>query len=133
MTSLTKIRNFIKEKFSIYELSGAFGDWGILVPFIIGYISIVKINPAGIFLCLGLTNIYLGIIYDLPLPVQPQKSIGTVAISQKWTPEKVISTGFGTGIIWIILAKIKILNKISDKMPKVVIRGIQLGLALVLG
>ena len=120
-------------KLSIREFGGAFGDWGTLIPFIIGYIAIVGLNPAGIFFCLGITNIILGIKYNLPLPVQPQKTIGTIAISQNWSPNLVISTGFGTGIVWFILGLSKKLNKIVKKVPTVAVRGIQLGLAFILG
>ncbi|MFX1337865.1 MAG: putative sulfate/molybdate transporter [Promethearchaeota archaeon] len=120
-------------KISLREFGGAFGDWGTLVPFIIGYVLIVGLNPAGIFLCLGITNIVLGIKYNLPLPVQPQKTIGAVALAQKWTPSLVISTGFGTGIIWTILGFSKKLNKIVEKVPTIAVRGIQLGLGLILG
>ncbi len=123
----------ITRKFSIRELGGAFGDWGTLIPFIIGYISIVGLNPAGIFLTLGITNIILGIKYNLPLPVQPQKTIGTIALSQNWSPNLVISTGLGTGIIWTILGLTKTLNKIVKKIPIITVRGIQLGLGLILG
>ena len=121
------------KKLSIREFGGAFGDWGTLVPFIIGYIAIVGLNPAGIFFCLGITNIILGIKYNLPLPVQPQKTIGTIAISQKWSPNLVISTGFGTGIVWFILGLSKKLNNIVKRVPTVAVRGVQLGLALILG
>ncbi|MFX1357189.1 MAG: putative sulfate/molybdate transporter [Promethearchaeota archaeon] len=121
------------KKFTIRELGGALGDWGTLIPFIIGYVSIVGINPAGIFFCLGITNIVLGIRFNLPLPVQPQKTIGTVAISQKWNPSLVVSTGFGTGIIWTMLGFTKLLEKIVKKVPTVTVRGIQLGLGLILG
>ncbi len=121
------------KKFSIREFGGAFGDWGTLVPFIIGYIAIVGLNPAGIFFCLGITNIILGIKYNLPLPVQPQKTIGTIAISQKWSPNLVISTGFGTGMVWFILGLSKKLNNIVKRVPTVAVRGVQLGLALILG
>ncbi|MFX0029413.1 MAG: putative sulfate/molybdate transporter [Candidatus Hermodarchaeota archaeon] len=124
---------FVKNKFSLREFGGAFGDWGTLIPFIIGYISIVGLNPAGIFLTLGMTNIILGIKFNLPLPVQPQKTIGTVAISERWKPNMVISTGFGTGVIWLILGLSKKLNKIVQKVPTITVRGIQLGLALILG
>lgn len=120
-------------KFSIRELGGAFGDWGTLIPFIIGYISIVGLSPAGIFLTLGITNIILGIKFNLPLPVQPQKTIGTVAISQRWSPNLVISTGLGTGIIWTLLGFTRTLNKIVKKIPIITVRGIQLGLGLILG
>ena len=121
------------KKFSLREFGGAFGDWGTLIPFIIGYVSIVGFNPAGIFLCLGITNIILGIKYNLPLPVQPQKTIGTVALSQRWHPSLVISTGFGTGIIWTVLGFSKKLNAIVKRVPIVAVRGIQLGLGLILG
>ena len=120
-------------KFTLREFGGAFGDWGTLIPFIIGYISIVGLNPAGIFITLGLTNIILGIRFNLPLPVQPQKTIGTVAISEKWEPNMIISTGFGTGIVWFLLGFSKKLNSIVKKVPIIAVRGIQLGLAFVLG
>ena len=121
------------KKFSLKEFGGAFGDWGTLIPFVIGYISIVGLNPAGIFFCVGITNIVLGLRYNLPLPVQPQKTISTVAIAENWTPNMVISTGFGTGIIWALLGFSKKLNKIVQKVPILAVRGIQLGLAFILG
>jgi len=125
-------QNFYK-KFSLREFGGAFGDWSTLIPFIIGYVLIVGLNPVGIFLGLGITNIILGIKYNLPLPVQPQKTIGTVALSQGWNPSLVISTGFGTGIIWLILGFSKKLNVIVKKVPNTAVRGIQLGLSFILG
>lgn len=121
------------KKFTLREFGGAFGDWGTLVPFIIGYISIVGLSPAGIFLTLGITNIILGVKFNLPLPVQPQKTIGTVAISEGWNPNMVISTGFGTGVIWFLLGFSKKLNYIVSKVPIIAVRGIQLGLAFILG
>ena len=126
-------QNKQEKKFTLKEFGGAFGDWGTLIPYIIGYISIVGMHPAGIFLCLGITNIVLGFKYNLPLPVQPQKTIGAIAISTKWTPNMVISTGFGTGIIWLLLGFSKKLNKVVKLIPIVSVRGIQLGLALILG
>ncbi|NVM34887.1 MAG: hypothetical protein HWN81_04780 [Candidatus Lokiarchaeota archaeon] len=121
------------KKFTLREFGGAFGDWGTLIPFVIGYISIVGLSPAGIFLTLGLTNIIIGIKFNLPLPVQPQKTIGTVAISKRWDPNMVISTGFGTGVVWFLLGFSKKLNQIVSKVPIITVRGIQLGLALILG
>lgn len=128
-----RTRKQILLKFSLREFGGSLGDWGTLIPFIIGYVSIVGLNPAGIFFCLGITNIILGIKFNLPLPVQPQKTIGTIALSQAWSPNLVVSTGFSTGIIWTILGFTKFLEKIVKKVPIVAVRGIQLGLGLILG
>jgi len=87
--SLSTRRKFLV-KFNLKEFGGAFGDWGTLIPFIIGYVSIVGLNPAGVFLCLGITNIILGIKFNLPFPVQHQKTIGTITISEAWSPNLVI-------------------------------------------
>ena len=130
MNSSTSIDK--KRKFTLLEISGAFGDWGTLIPYVIGYTSIVGLNPAYIFLCLGITNIILGIKFNLPLPVQPQKTIGAIAIAQSWSPQRVISTGLGTGIIWTIAGCSKKMNEWVKKVPKVVVRAIQMGLALIL-
>lgn len=123
----------IKTKFKLRELGGAFGDWGTLIPFVIGYISIVGLNPAGIFICLGMTNIILGLKHNLPLPVQPQKTIGSIALADGWSSSLVISTGFGTGIVWAILGLSKKLNKIVSKVPIITVKAIQFGLSLILG
>ncbi len=45
----------------------------------------------------------------------------------------VISTGFGTGIIWTVLGFSKKLNKIVERVPTTAVRGIQLDLGLILG
>ncbi|MHA1272258.1 MAG: putative sulfate/molybdate transporter [Promethearchaeota archaeon] len=130
---MEKKENKWERKFTLRELGGAFGDWGTLIPFVIGYIVLVGLNPAGIFFCLGITNIILGIRYNLPLPVQPQKTIGTVALAERWNPNLVISTGFGTGLFWAILGFSGKLNKIVKKVPIISVRGIQLGLGFILG
>ena len=69
-------------------------------------------------------------IYRLPLPVQPKKVVGSVALSQAWTVPQVLGAGFSLGVIWIILSLSKRLSDLLMKIPKPVVRGIQLGLAI---
>ena len=47
-------------EFSLRELAGSMGDFGTLFPLAIGYIVVNGLNPAGLFIMLGLTNIALG-------------------------------------------------------------------------
>ncbi len=123
------IRGF---EFSIRELAGSLGDFGTLLPFTVGYIIICGFNPTGLLLGIGLTNIILAIIYRLPLPVQPQKVIGSVALAERWTMNIVLGAGFSMGLIWVFLSFSKRLTDMLEKVPKCVIRGIQLGLAFTL-
>lgn len=77
---MVKVGDF---EFSLTEFAWALGDFGPLNPFIIAYIAVLGLNPMGVLLAMGLTNITIGLVYRLPLPVEPQKAVGTVAINQK--------------------------------------------------
>jgi len=82
---------------------------------------------------LGLTNIALGLIYRLPMPLQPKKIIAVTAITQQWQPSLIYASGFGLGILWIILSISGLLKKLVQITPDFLVRGVQLALALTLG
>jgi len=73
------IRGF---EFSVREFAGSLGDFGTLIPFTVGYITICGFNPTRLLLGIGLTNVVLALVYRLPLPVQPKKVIGSVALAE---------------------------------------------------
>jgi len=122
-------------EFNLRELAGSMGDFGTLVPLAIGYIVIVGLNPAGFLVMLGLTNIFLGLVYKIPMPLQPKKVVATAAIAQKWSPSLVYGTGFSLGLAWLGLSFTKIkgeplIEKMSKYTPQCVIRGILLALGI---
>jgi predicted benzoate:H+ symporter BenE len=119
-------------EFSLREFAGSLGDFGTLIPFTVGYIVICGFNPTGLLLGIGLTNIILALIYKLPLPVQPQKAIGSVALAERWTRNTVLGAGFSVGLVWVLLSFSRTLSGLLEKVPKGVTRGIQLGLAFTL-
>jgi xanthine/uracil/vitamin C permease (AzgA family) len=126
---LIKIKSF---EFNLRELAGSMGDFGTLFPLAIGYIVVCGLNPAGFLVMMGITNIITGLIYRLPMPIEPMKIIAIVAIAQHWTPSMVYASGFGMGIIWIILALTGIIDWIAKVTPNSVIRGIQITLGILL-
>lgn len=73
-------------KISPDGFSGSSGDFSTLFPLEIGYVAVSGLNPAGLFIILGLTNIALGLIYRLPMPLQPRKVIAGAIIAQRWSP-----------------------------------------------
>ena len=114
------------------EWAGAFGDLGTLIPFIIGYISIMKLDPLGVLFMFGILLIGSGLYYKTPIPIQPMKAIGGAAITQAAaiTPGMVWGAGIFTGLFWLILGLTGTLNYICKIATKPVIRGIVLGLGL---
>ena len=109
------------------------GDFGTLFPLAIGYIVVCGMNPAGFMMMMGLTNIALGLIYKLPMPVQPKKVIAVMVIAQRWQPRLIYASGFGTGVVWLFLSLTGCIQKLANHTPKSVVRGIQIALGVMLG
>jgi MFS superfamily sulfate permease-like transporter len=119
-------------EFNLRELSGSMGDFGTLLPLAIGYIAVCGVNPAGLLVTLGLANMITGIVYRLPMPIEPMKVIAVIAIAQRWEPSLVYASAFGMGVIWIVLALTGLMKYIAQVTPKVVVRGIQCALGALL-
>ena len=122
----------LSNRYDRLEWAGAFGDLGTLIPFIIGYISILKLDPLGILLSFGVFLIIAGLYYKTPFPVQPMKAIGGAAIAQTTlvTPGMVWGAGLFTGLFWLALGSSGTLKFISRIASKPVIRGIVLALGI---
>lgn len=114
------------------ELAGSFGGWGTIIPLMLGYVTICRLDLGALLVLLGLTNVLLGMIYRLPLPLEPMKVLAVVAIAQAWSPSLIYASGFAMGVIWLILALTGAVTWLKDIIPIVVIRGIQLSLAILL-
>ncbi len=98
------------------ELAGAFGDLGTLIPFVLGYIF----------------KIFVGLYFKTPIPVQPMKAIGGMAIAQPGsiTPGMIWGSGIFTGLFWLVMGLTGAISWIEKVTTKPVIRGIMLGLGL---
>ncbi len=119
-------------EFNLRELAGSLGDFGTLLPLAIGYITVCGLNPAGLLIMMGLVNIATGLIYRLPMPVEPMKVLAVVAIAQAWTPEKVYTSGLVMGVVWLGMGATGAMDFIARWTPRSVIRGIQLSLGALL-
>jgi MFS superfamily sulfate permease-like transporter len=124
-----KIKSF---EFNLRELAGSMGDYGTLFPLAIGYIAVCGLNPAGFLVMIGLANIITGLVYRLPMPIEPMKVLAVVAIAQHWSPSMVYASGFAMGIIWLLFAVTGIMSWIARVTPHSVIRGIQVALGVLL-
>jgi MFS superfamily sulfate permease-like transporter len=115
------------------EWAGAFGDLGTLLPFVVAYIAVVKMDPLGVLLTFGAAMIVVGLYYRTPMPVQPMKAIGAVAATQASqtflvTPQAIAVSGIATGLIWLVLGLTGLAQKVSRLVPRPIAVGIVLGL-----
>jgi len=114
------------------EFAGAFGDLGTLIPFVVGYITLNKMDPLGILVAFGIFKIFAGLYFKTPIPIQPMKAIGGMAISHAGTitPGMIWGSGIFTGLFWLLMGVTGAITWIQKVTSKPVVRGIMLGLGL---
>ncbi len=114
------------------EFAGAFGDLGTLIPFVVGYITLNKMDPLGILVAFGLFKIFVGLYFRTPVPIQPMKAIGGMAIAHPETVTQGMIWGSGifTGLFWLFMGLTGAITWIEKITTKPVVRGIMLGLGL---
>ena len=119
-------------RFTAEEAAGAVGDFGTLFPIIIGVAVVTGMDLGPILLFMGLAYMATGLYYRLPMPVEPMKSIGAVAIAGELSQGEILSAGILMGIILLLLGYKGWVGFLREKIPRWLIRGIQLGLAFIL-
>lgn len=128
---MTRIRN----RFDLPELAGAFGDLGTLIPFVVAYVSILKVEPTGLLLAFGVGLVVAGFVYRTPFPVQPMKAIGAAAITGAagtavLSPAIVVGAGVATGVIWTLLGVTGLAKRLGSLIPRPALLGVVMGLGL---
>jgi len=117
-------------QFNRRELAGSFGDIGTDLPLIISILLVTKLDPAGVFIAYGLAQIATGILYGLPMPVQPLKAMAVVVIAGQATGGQLQLAGLMIGITMLFLAASRALDHLQKLIPVVVVRGVQAGLGI---
>ncbi|HET9488639.1 MAG TPA: putative sulfate/molybdate transporter [Methylomirabilota bacterium] len=118
--------------FNRSEFAGAFGDLGTLVPFVVGYITISRLDPQGVLLGFGLLAMATGLYFRTPMSVQPMKAIATVAVTQPQlvTPGAIFASAVVTGLFWLGMGLSGAVSWLAAVTSRPVVRGIVLGLGL---
>ncbi len=114
------------------EASGALGDLGTLLPLLVAlaHAKALALTPALFFA--GAANLLTGLVWDLPMCVQPMKTVAAVALAENLSATQVSLAGVEVGAIVLLLALTRGIVMVNNAVPFAVIRGMQLGLGLVL-
>jgi MFS superfamily sulfate permease-like transporter len=130
-----EVSSEFRNRFDRMEWAGAFGDLGTLIPFVVAYIGVAKVDPLGVLFAFGVALIICGAYYRTPFPVQPMKAIGAVAATQAVqaiaiTPAVIFGAGLITGIVWLLIGLSGAASKIARLVSRPVLVGIILGLGM---
>jgi sulfate permease, SulP family len=117
-------------RFDWAELAGALGDLGVLVPIAVALIVKNGLTPTAVLLPAGLLYVVAGLVYRLPVPVQPLKAFGAIAIAHGLGANDIAAGALLMGAIFVALGASGLLDWVAKVFPQPIIRGIQLSVGL---
>jgi MFS superfamily sulfate permease-like transporter len=119
-------------RFTLSEFAGSLGDFGTIIPLILAVALVSNVNPRYILLFFGIWFILTGLYYRLPIPLEPMKAIAVIVIAGGIGSGEIAAAGLILGVLFLVLGYGRCFAVIEKWVPESVVRGIQLGLALLL-
>lgn len=124
---------------TLSELSGSLGDLGTFIPLTVALARQRKIALAPALFWAGVCNVITGYIWDVPMCVQPMKSIAAVALtdissssggSTTFDAGSVTTAGILSGIVVLLLGVTNLMEAVNMIVPMTVVCGLQIGVGL---
>ncbi|XP_021298738.1 molybdate transporter 2 [Herrania umbratica] len=114
------------------ELSGAVGDLGTFIPIILTLTLVSHLDLSTTLIFTALYNIATGLLFHIPMPVQPMKSIAAVAVSETphLTTSQIATAGASTAAVLLLLGATGLMSTLYRLLPLPVVRGVQLSQGL---
>ncbi len=119
-------------RFNLSELAGSFGDYGTIIPLVLAMAAVSDLDISYIFLFFGIWFAITGLYYRLPIPIEPMKAVAVIVIAGTLTAGEIAASGMILGLIFLALGFGNVMAVLDRWIPRSVVRGIQLGLALLL-
>src|ERR1035437_7526365 len=114
-------------RFDRNEVSGAFGDLGTSLPLIVGMIVAARLDATSVLVAFGALQIFTGLVYRMPMPVQPLKAVAAIVIAQQVGADVVYGGGLAIGLLMLVLAATGLLDWLPRLGSPVAGRGSQWG------
>jgi hypothetical protein len=112
------------------ELAGAVADLGVLVPIAVALIMKNGLSATAVLLPAALLYVTAGLLYRLPVPVQPLKAFGAIAIAQGLGSSEIAAGALLMGATFVALGASGWLDRVARIFPRPIIRGVQLCVGL---
>lgn len=119
-------------RFDLAELSGALADLGVMLPLVLALITLNGINASSAFVVIAFAYFLNAFVYRLPVPVQPLKAFAAAALALSLSPGVIAAGAWWMAAIFILIAASGAVDWVGKLFPPPVVRGIQIGLGLLL-
>lgn len=133
MNQYSRITNYNISTFRhhyVSEIAGSLGDLGTFLPIALALAANGTVSLASTLIFSGLFNIITGLLFGIPLPVQPMKAIAAVAIARSFSPGSIAAAGIFVAAVLFVGSITGLLEWFTRIIPIPVVKGIQVGAGL---
>lgn len=112
------------------ELAGAVADVGVLVPIAVALIVKNGLSPTAVLLPAALLYLVNAGYYRLPLPAQPLKAFGAIAIANGLGADEIAAGALLLGALFLVTGRLGLVDRAAKAFPRALVRGVQLTVGL---
>jgi MFS superfamily sulfate permease-like transporter len=116
------------------EVAGSLGDLGTFLPLLVAMASQNGLDFASGLFFAGVFNVVTGLLFGIPMAVQPMKAIAAVALTQGLPAPQIVAAGASVSLFVLLLGATGLVQEVDRWVPRCIVRGVQLflGLSLVM-
>lgn len=114
------------------DASGAVADLGVLLPLLAALVLNNGLDVSTALVGVGALYVAAGVIFRVPVPVQPIKAAAAIVIAQHLDVEVLAAAGLCLGVLLLVLAATGAADLLARVFTPPVVRGLQLAVGLLL-
>ncbi|MFB6302169.1 MAG: putative sulfate/molybdate transporter [Haloferacaceae archaeon] len=118
--------------FSLDEATGALGDSVTVLPILVALGALTDVSLPHALLWFGVFQVAWGVVYGLPLSVEPMKALAGLAIAGTLSFGELVAGGLAAGGVLVVAGRTGTLSRLAAWVGDPVVRGIQFAVALLL-
>ena len=119
-------------EFDLGETAGAIGDLITVLPIVVGVAALTDLGLPRLLFGFAAFQVVWGLRYGLPVSVEPMKALAALVIAGTLTAGELATAGLLAGVVLLVVGRTGTLGRIERYVGRPVIRGVQLGVGLLL-
>ncbi|KTG08870.1 sulfate transporter [Haloprofundus marisrubri] len=130
--ALADVREGQTLRFDVGEFTGALGDSVTVLPIVVALGALTPMSLPHALVAFGLFQIVWGVVYGLPLSVEPMKALAALAIAGALSYGELVAAGLVAGVVLLVAGQTNAISSVERYVGEPVVRGVQLAVALLL-
>jgi MFS superfamily sulfate permease-like transporter len=114
------------------EVTGAVGDAATVLPVVVAVAVLTDLTLPVMLVWFGVFQVVWGLYYGVPVSVEPMKALAALVIAGAISTGELVVAGLLLAAVLLVLGATKSLDRVETYVGQPVVRGVQLGVALVL-